>query len=499
MGSGFLLEAQIPPDCRFYRGSWTSKTPMPESRSLMASCVIDGIIYATCGTYIYAPEGYPWKYYYKRTLFTYDPASDTWDSTRTPIPQIRSFPGSAQTVVDGKWYVAGGTEWIEIGGGDWVATPLARVDVYDPQTDSWETGTNLPEPIGGAGTCTLDGKIYTTGGVTHTETDYILHKTVYMYDPELDEWQSRADMNSARGGHAALVYEGKIYVLGGNDTGSDAEVYDPEQDLWTPLASMPQNVSLAGSCVLNNAMYLFGGNTGSTGTPYIQKYLPDEDRWSMYGIMPDAMHKQVLHAIGEKVYQFGGERMSLRGSSPDVDEFELSKLVLEETLPAREIPKGKSDSLDLSEYFSHMEEEPITYTVCLGTAGVVSDSLDGSMLVLSGLEIDTVEVHVRVESGIDAYGSHFSVYVTPGVSVEEATADQFKLFPNPAGDILNVQMQKDGPYDYRIYTASGRLVAEGILEGTSQSINISTLNKGMYFLKVNSPKLAITRKFIKLW
>ena len=88
--------------------------------------------------------------------------------------------------------------------------------------------------------------------------------------------------------------------------------------------------------------------------------------------------------------------------------------------------------------------------------------------------------------------------VDPGVSVQEATADQFKLYPNPAEAQLTIEMQKDGHYDYRIYAASGQLIEEGIFTGSSHQIDISTLKKGMYFLKVNSPKLAITRKFIKL-
>jgi len=491
MESGFLLEAQIPPDCRFNRGSWTSKTPMPDAGIGMGSSIIDGVLYVTGG--FQGDISWP-------TLFTYDPVSDTWDSTRTPIPYARGIVGG-QSVVDGKWYLVGGLDWEKIDQ-VWVATPLARVDVYDPQTDSWELGSNMPEPLGGGAVCTLDGKIYVTGGMTDNGTTEQFFKSVYMYDPELDEWTSRADMISARGFHMSLVYGGKIYVFGGTEQGDGAgEVYDPEQDQWTAIASIPQPVQDYGGCVLDNAIYLLGGVVSPpAGLPYIQKYLPDEDQWSMYGLMPDGIRRHMLHLFGETMYLFGGYRNSegYEKYSDAVDAYELSKLALDQSWPDTTIPKKEFISLDLSEYFSHMEEEPITYTVCLGAAGVVSDSLDGSMLVLHGLDTGSVQVHVRVESGIDEYGSQFSVTVDHGVSVHDVALEGFKLYPNPAGDILKVQMQKDGPHDYRIYAASGQLVAEGILKGASHSINISTLNKGMYFLKVNSPKLAITQKFIKL-
>ena len=65
--------------------------------------------------------------------------------------------------------------------------------------------------------------------------------------------------------------------------------------------------------------------------------------------------------------------------------------------------------------------------------------------------------------------------------------------------MLTVQLQKEGPYDYLIYSISGQQVLEGILAGASHTIDLSLLDKGMYFIKISSPELAITRKFLKIW
>jgi N-acetylneuraminic acid mutarotase len=57
------------------------------------------------------------------------------------------------------------------------------------------------------------------------------------------KWERKADMTSARLGHAAAVVNNKIYVIGGAKQGfvnlSIVEEYDPATDTWTKKADMP--------------------------------------------------------------------------------------------------------------------------------------------------------------------------------------------------------------------------------------------------------------------
>jgi hypothetical protein len=67
-----------------------------------------------------------------RQLYRYDPATNTW-VTRRQAPHYHT--GGASGVIDGKFYVAGGT------------TPsgfLTDLDVYDPTTNTWKTLAPLP-------------------------------------------------------------------------------------------------------------------------------------------------------------------------------------------------------------------------------------------------------------------------------------------------------------------------------------------------------------------
>lgn len=505
IGATVVLEAQSFLDCSFNRGSWINKTPMPESRENMAASVIGGKIYVTCGRKSWdLGSGMGFESEYKHTLFCYDPIEDSWDTTRTPIPVTRAFL-SGQTVVNGNWYLVGGMRFEEASPDTWVSTPLARVDVYDPQTDSWEQKANLPEPVGFAGICSLDGKIYVTGGAKTLESDLHIHKWAYMYDPELDEWKAKADMTTARATHVSLSFNGKIYVFGGDPTGKAAEVYNPELDEWTKIASAPYYTDLAGGCVLNNEIYLFGGTRAGAQnlivSSLILKYNPEDDLWATYGLLPDAMQAHTVCAVGEKVYLIGGTRKSDPWVSNDaVSEFELSKLMLEEISPAT-VNKEDSISMDLSQHFSHQLGEPISFTVCISDDGVLSKSMEGPMMKLKGLEAGSATVYIRAESGTDEFGTQFSVEVTPAVSVPglEEVSGGINIYPNPAGNHLTVDLQKEGIHAYLIYSASGQQVLEGILPGSSHTIDLSLLDKGMYFIKVSSPELAVTRKFLKIW
>lgn len=502
----FIMEAQNPVwECDYNSGSWISKSPLPEGRAMMASNVIDGKIYLTGGFYDYGID----TFVFKHTLFIYDPLADSWDTTGTPIPYTRDISNSGQSVVDGKWYLVGGIDWEErYTGGSWLAVPVARVDAYDPQTDSWELKANLPEPMGGNGICTLDDKIYITGGVSGRLGSEKIYKSVYMYDPSKDTWTSKADMNYARYAHVSLAFNGKIYVFGGGsvDWGTNTqtvEVYDPIQDQWTDLSPECPPLSMAGGCVVDSAIYLFGGisdyNATNRGSKRITKYYPGKDEWKFYGYMPETNLQHSVCEIGGNIYIIGGRGYNF-GVRNNVDEFKLSDLVCEDVIPDTTLSTGETISLDLSKHFSHLEGESISYTACTGTHSIVKDSIDVHMLMLSGMGSGTLEVLVRAESETDESGDVFKVQVTgPGVFVNDPSMTLYQIFPNPAGKLLTVQLQKEGTHDYLIYSASGQQVLEGILTGSSQTIDLSLLDKGMYFIKVCSPEIAVTRKFLKIW
>ena len=79
----------------------------------------------------------------------------------------------------------------------------------------------------------------------------------------------------------------------------------------------------------------------------------------------------------------------------------------------------------------------------------------------------------------------------PVLSNENFSAEKIKVYPNPVNNILYIENIADS--NYEIYDITGKIVLNGI----GNQINVSSLEKGVYFLKVILEEKIITQKFIK--
>ncbi|MCF7757963.1 hypothetical protein KQ941_26325 [Paenibacillus xylanexedens] len=109
-------------------------------------------------------------------------------------------------------------------------------------SSEWVTKADLLEPRTGGATASINGKIYYFGGASGSDhaASGIKQNSTYEYDPTTDTWTVKADMPTARAGLTAVVYNNKIYAIGGYyNVGTSVlrtnkvEVYDPSTDSWT--------------------------------------------------------------------------------------------------------------------------------------------------------------------------------------------------------------------------------------------------------------------------
>jgi hypothetical protein len=80
-------------------------------------------------------------------------------------------------------------------------------------------------------------------------------------------------------------------------------------------------------------------------------------------------------------------------------------------------------------------------------------------------------------------------YIQIESTSEEAVMSEIKLFPNPAKDNLMVTLsnfEEMGSVTYSIVNAIGQVVYTGAIISNETSINISTLNSGMYYFKTSA-------------
>ena len=89
-----------------------------------------------------------------------------------------------------------------------------------------------------------------------------------------------------------------------------------------------------------------------------------------------------------------------------------------------------------------------------------------------------------------------TVEFAEGVSVAEYGFD-FNIWPNPASDILNVELHNSGDTRVMIINMLGEVVGTWDIASSNGTINISELTSGVYFVRISSQKGIATKKFVK--
>jgi hypothetical protein len=84
------------------------------------------------------------------------------------------------------------------------------------------------------------------------------------------------------------------------------------------------------------------------------------------------------------------------------------------------------------------------------------------------------------------------------LSISEPTAVKFSVYPNPAGQQLNIA-SATGINSYAIYDATGKLIDKAILDApeTNHKINVANLSNGLYFIAIQAEAGKETLKFLK--
>ena len=249
------------------------------------------------------------------------PATLQW-TRKADMPTART--GFATSVVNGKVFAIGGN--IQLERGEFGDLSASTVEMYDPETDTWEQKANMPTARSGVSVSVVDGKIYAIGGSKvktiqvprgfNSESEELA--TVEMYDPATDTWTQKADMPTRKKTMTCVV-DGKIYAIGGWLTTNEkphletVEVYDPATDTWAKAQSMNCARCSAAIGVVNGEIYAIGGLGSSPIQEQSDLYLssvevfnPKTNQWQEGTEMsaPKALH--TASVIDGKIYVIGG-------------------------------------------------------------------------------------------------------------------------------------------------------------------------------------------------
>lgn len=84
---------------------------------------------------------------------------------------------------------------------------------------------------------------------------------------------------------------------------------------------------------------------------------------------------------------------------------------------------------------------------------------------------------------VDSTSGCITLNPPTGISKEQVV-NEIEMFPNPVQNVLNVNMPGKSSADYNVYSIAGKIVLSGQLAPGTTQIDMSGVNKGLYFIEV---------------
>jgi len=119
------------------------------------------------------------------------------------------------------------------------------------------------------------------------------------------------------------------------------------------------------------------------------------------------------------------------------------------------------------------------------------------------VEFPTVDLSVKDYwlYAVDIYGfisMSDIVTIDPASGVDEYVNAGIRIYPNPANDLLTVESNVPGQHFIEITSLNGQLLYSDKMEGPTHQIDLSSFQKGLYFITIRSRDYVRTEKIIKL-
>src|SRR5206468_2564017 len=209
------------------------------------------------GTYLYLLGGRDQNGFPTATLWRYDPATNTYNTSLPPYTIPTYWHASAY--LNGKIYrIAGRT----------ITGTEIHVEVYNIATNTWSMAANYPFANHHLMAAALGGYIYAGGGNASPA------KT-WRYDPSTDTWDDAAiaDLPAGRSAAASGVYNGRWLLAGGDvnsATSNSVIAWDPATNTWSNLPNMVQARDTLAGATAGQSFYAVAGNNSSDNQQYTE-------------------------------------------------------------------------------------------------------------------------------------------------------------------------------------------------------------------------------------
>ncbi len=401
-------------------------------------------------------------------------AQTTWEEMNS---MRETKDGFSLNVIDSMIYVFGGMKT------NYATT--AATEAYNTESGEWSDLASAPEAVSGAGTGVIDGKIYQTGGWTRAGSDWVAIASTYVYDPELNSWETKKACSKNIASVISCVLDGKFYVFGGlkdypeNDISGQRDVfaYDPAEDTWDGIPDMLYARAFgAQACIYNGQIYLFGGlafisDNASVSTSIVskaEKYDPGENTWTELEDLKVPVTGALSMVYNDRIYLFGGD-------SAYTQESGVCTNIIQEYDPATDQWRFM-ESMPFNRSSMHGGKvENFTYIF----GGYPVNSREDVSFVDEVWRFNLDSLKAQEPTGITDYHIH-----------------HISVFPNPVSDLLTIETSRTGQYSITLNSLNGQMIYSGEMNGSAHHIDLSSFKNGVYFITIRSEDIGISRKIV---
>lgn len=124
--------------------------------------------------------------------------------------------------------------------------------------------------------------------------------------------------------------------------------------------------------------------------------------------------------------------------------------------------------------------------------GKIMETDDGGYIIFDNLQLSE-EFRNIVLIKTDSNGN-----VNTSSSGEDQIELIINIYPNPTNSILTIETEQPDHYSINITSINGQLIFSTTMKGTSHQLDLSSFQKGLYFITIRSNNFITTRKIIKL-
>ncbi|MFH1567213.1 MAG: DUF1668 domain-containing protein, partial [Gemmatimonadota bacterium] len=168
----------------------------------------------------------------------YDPASGTW-SAGPSLNEVRTDPFVVSC--NGRIYAIGGASHNS-------GPKLSSVESIGAGETTWRFEPSLPEPTRQGHACVLDGVVYCAS-----------IDGVYAFDTAAGRWDGNLPQPGPIGqGPLAAAYRGQVWLIGGYEDRT-IRCFDPRARTWRRGPDLPTEQAWAAAIVVEGRLYVIGG------------------------------------------------------------------------------------------------------------------------------------------------------------------------------------------------------------------------------------------------